>query len=470
MNYDIDFLSYKKAFPPVAETTRLQKYVSNRKLWGGDKSDFKERYLQLFGPEDMTTWQFNFNWYRKISKVFADLLFGEMPVITIGEATSPEQKFLNTILQTSDFKTLGYSATIDLSRFGTAVLKPMIKNNKLIIDVISPGFWFPIFDPTTRKDVLEDYICWEVGETLYVERNTPGQLETRTYRLKEGFLYAMLTSEIVETGVQESLIIPIQNLITSEDVFGLSDYEDIETIVCELETRFSQWSRILDKHSDPAVYGPMSVISKDPLTKETTANLVNKYIGLHSGETAPGYLVWDAQLTAVIAEVDKLMQQLYSLSETSPALFGELATGLANSGTALKRLLLAPLMKASRLRNAFDNQLKQVLAIGSQLAVAKGVPEAVFLDKMLINISWQDGLPADPAEQINEEAMAKSAGLTSTESALQRIWGLSGEALQAEMAKIKEERLSQAVNPPTNPLPALSATVAGVTLTNESNQ
>ena len=64
-------------------------------------------------------------------------------------------------------------------------------------------------------------------------------------------------------------------------------------------------------------------------------------------ENPPGYVTWDGQLEAAFKQIDLLMEQLYILSETSAAAFGQLKAGLAESGTALRRLMMAPLAKVN---------------------------------------------------------------------------------------------------------------------------
>jgi hypothetical protein len=90
------------------------------------------------------------------------------------------------------------------------------------------------------------------------------------------------------------------------------------------------------------------------------------------GEQPPGYVTWDGQLEAAFKQIDLLMEQLYILSETSAAAFGQLKAGLAESGTALRRLMMAPLAKVNRIRMRFDPALKEVLWLASMLGEGAG--------------------------------------------------------------------------------------------------
>jgi hypothetical protein len=135
------------------------------------------------------------------------------------------------------------------------------------------------------------------------------------------------------------------------------------------------------------------------------------------------------------------MEQLYILSETSAAAFGQLKSGLAESGTALRRLMMAPLAKVNRIRMRFDPALKEVLWLASILERAQGMAGAVGLED--IHIDWKDGLPDDEQELTQNEVQRYTAGLTSLESSLRRLYGLEGEALQEEIDRIRGEQAGQ---------------------------
>ena len=247
----------------------------------------------------------------------------------------------------------------------------------------------------------------------------------------------MLEERVQETGVDEFLVVPVNNIVTTDRVTGLDDYSDLDGIIQELETRAAQISRILDKHADPSMYGPDSAATVDPLTGKATYRAGGKYYPVMPDEDPPGYITWDGQLEAAFKQMDLLMEQLYAISETSPAAFGQLKAGLAESGSALRRLMLAPLAKVNRIRMRFDPALKDALYLASALEVAQRRTGAVLLES--IRVDWQDGLPADEIEQTTIETQRKTAGLTSTESSLKRLYGLEGAALQEELQRIQDD-------------------------------
>ena len=133
------------------------------------------------------------------------------------------------------------------------------------------------------------------------------------------------------------------------------------------------------------------------------------------------------------------MQQFYMLSETSPAVFGDVKNGLAESGSALKRLLMVPLAKVNRIRLDFDFGLKEVIRLAALLDSGKAVKPVIL---------WKDGLPDDEAETVQVEATAVAAGITSKLSAMKRAYGYDDKQAADEQEQIEKE--TPAIAEPVN--------------------
>jgi hypothetical protein len=222
----------------------------------------------------------------------------------------------------------------------------------------------------------------------------------------------------------------------------MDDYDDLGSIISELEVRVGQIARILDKHSDPNMYGPASALEENPTTGEMTFQGGGKFFPLDVGDTPPGYMIWDGQLNAAFKQIELLMEQLYTLSETSAAAFGNLKAGMAESGSALKRLMMAPLAKTNRIRMRLDPALRKAIQLCAALEKAQGMKGAVELPS--ITIQWQDGLPTDEMELTNIMTARKQAGLISTESAILRMDGLKDEQMETELNRIAAEQMQTA--------------------------
>ncbi|MCP1391887.1 MAG: phage portal protein, partial [Methanothrix harundinacea] len=391
------------------------------------------------------------------------------------------QDVLDRITEANDLDILVYDLFADVLRFGNGVLKVRFDPRRGgIVERVDPRYWFPVVSPDDSKNVLAHCICYNFSQYedhiergyLRVEIHKPGSIENRLFRLDSG---QAITSELpisalerysgmqseVKTGIDDFLIVPVASLLSSDGVYGLDDYAGIEALVRELEKRLIRTSRTLDKFSDPNLLWPRASEDYiDPLTGEeiepTEIELGGgRYIIYPMGTGDPNsggfyphlpqYLVWDANLGANFAQIEEIKSQLMALGEISPALLGDTRNGLAESGSALKRLAIPTLAKVARLRARVKRPLLSALRLCARLEAASRYPGAGELQNL--TIEWRSALPPDPLESADIEMKRKTAGLTSTRSALARLDpDASDEDLAWEEAKIAEEQRETSYN------------------------
>jgi hypothetical protein len=448
----LSFISPGKPWPPPTEAERLERYAQNRLLFEGKHEQVFRDWIRLLREDQQATLEMVLNWHKRLTLLFADLLLGEPPRISAGDQDSPEQEAAERIIEDNGLFNVAYEVALDVSRYGTGIFKVRY-DGRAIIEGQQPAIWFPVVKPDNIKETQAHVLAWayeedtqERGKTvtkkyLQTEIHEKGRLITAKYPIENNIIGPALEYAETETGIDEFLVVPVNNILTTDRVTGLDDYSDLDSIIQELEVRIAQISRILDKHADPNMYGPDTALEHDPATGQWGYRGGGKYFPVGQGEQAPGYVTWDGQLEAAFRQIDLLMEQLYILSETSAAAFGQLKAGLAESGTALKRLMMAPLAKVNRIRMRFDPALREVIWLASILEKAQGMSEAVVLED--IHIDWKDGLPDDDNELTQNETQRYTAGLTSLESALRRLYGLEGDALQEEIERIKGEQTWQ---------------------------
>jgi hypothetical protein len=448
----LNFLSPGQPWPPPAEVERLERYAQNKLLFEGKHEQVFRDWIRLLREDQQATLEMVLNWHKRLTLLFADLLLGEPPKIIAGDQDSPEQEAAERIIEGNGLFNVAYEVTLDVSRYGTGIFKVRY-DSRAIIEGQQPAIWFPVVAPDNIKDIQAHVLAWtyeedtqERGKTvtkkyLQTEIHERGRIISAKYPIENNIIGPAIEYAETETGIDEFLIVPVNNILTTDRVTGLDDYSDLDSIIQELEVRIAQISRILDKHADPNMYGPDTALEHDPTTGRWEYRGGGKYFPVGQGEQAPGYVTWDGQLEAAFKQIDLLMEQLYILSETSTAAFGQLKAGLAESGTALRRLMMAPLAKVNRIRMRFDPALKEVLWLASLLEKAQGMAGAIVLEN--IHIDWKDGLPDDEQEVTQNETQRYTAGLTSLESALRRLYGLEGEALQEEIERIRGEQAGQ---------------------------
>lgn len=449
---DINFLSAGQKWPPPSEIERLALYDNNKKLFEGKHDQVYKDWVRLLREDQKAILEIILNWPKRLSTLWADLLLGESPRITAGEEGSPEQQVLERIINDNDLINVAYEVALDVSRFGTGLFK-IRYDGRAIIEGQPPLIWFPVVRPDNLKEIVAHVLAWAWEEEiqglfgtkkiqhLKAEIHEKGKVTTVEYIVKDSKISQEISREEQQTGIDDFLIVPVNNVLTTDRVTGIDDYSDLDSIIQELEIRIAQISRILDKHADPNMYGPETALEKDPETGQWTFRGGGKYFPVGDGEQPPGYVTWDGQLEAAFKQIELLMEQFYALSETSAAAFGQLKQGLVESGSALRRLMMAPLAKVNRIRMRFDPALKKVLRLASELEVAQGMAGAVKLEN--INIAWRDGLPEDEMEKTQIYSLRVQNGLASRETALKNLYEYDTQTLRDELLKITAEANQQ---------------------------
>ncbi len=441
---DLSFLGPGKPWPPPSERERLERYVYNRKLFANDCDDkYREqskRIERVIGDyQEVVSYHLALNYPKRVSMKTADLLLGEPPKWDAGEQTG----VLDRIADRSSLIGTLREIALDISMCGDGLLYIRRTEQGGVIDIAAPETWFPVVSPDNVKDVIYHVLAWTYAigegdarkEYLKLVIHERGQFTEREHLLDAGRIGKRMADDLVTpTGLRDFAIIHVPNSTTSRQLHGIDDYVDIDSIVAELEIRFDQIAKVLDKHTAPTMQGPACALVKDAAGNDIfpAGNYVINQD--ENGNTANvGYLTWDAQLAANFQMIDKLIEQLYTQSEMGAAIFGDVAnkSGSIPSGTALRRMMISPLAKVSRIREKLDPALKRALKMAAQL------------DNVKINdisIAWQDGLPDDPKE--SAEIMQIRTGNKATisqYSAIQKLDGRTDVDIDAELELIRQD-------------------------------
>ncbi len=381
------------------------------------------------------------------------------PRFSAADEASAEQEAIDRLVHDNELPVTMYELALDISRFGDGLLLVRLEPGRsAIIEAISPQVWFPVVSPVNVRVITAHVLGWtyDVGTGrekrtyLRAQIHTAGRIEHRLYEVAQGRIRQQLDGAAVEPGWVEGeetrvgapLVIQAPGLRTSDQLHGMDDYGDIISIVQELSARVAQISRILDKHADPSMFGSAENTRVDPTTGETAVDAAGgRYYVVGDGEQPPGYVTWDGQLAAAFTELERLLELFYITSETTPAAFGQLKAGLAESGSALKRLLLAPLAKVNRIRLRVDPRVRQAIRLAADLERANGRDTPAIGDLV---IDWKDGLPEDIREAVQLETWRVGAGIGSRYKAVQRLDGGNDESVTEELDRIAEDQASAA--------------------------
>lgn len=439
------FLEVGQTFPPFDERVRLNKYRDNKYLYEGEHAKVFSRWAKTAGVDDLSV---IVNWHKRLSVLWADMVFGQQP-----EFTADNQEAFDNFMLRNDLMERLHECCIDVSRMGTGILKVRYDNG-VIIESVPAEIWFPVVNPNSIKQVDKHVLAWKWKESvdktenwyLSVEVHERGTVTYRTYALTSDMgISTLLEEEVEQTGIDEFLVRPIHNITSSDKLYGSSDYTDIDSLIEEVEMRLTQIGRVLDKHADPSMYGDEDALEFDEMSGEYVVRGGGSFYPVHEGGTAPAYITWDADLAEAREEIKVLMEQFYYLTNTSPSAFGEMNQGRVESAAGLKSLLMATVMKANRMKTRFNSALNEIFRVANRMEELRG---GGSFGSVLIE--FRDALPEDYRELTNTEVNRFNAGLSSVESAIGRMDGLTGKHLQEEVERIRKQENLEGDNNGTN--------------------
>jgi len=448
---------------PVSEVDRITRCIQNERLFMGEHQKVYLALLHLFSDH---TAEYNkiisiFNFHKRLSTLWADFLFGEAPKVSASETPgSPEQQYLNGFINRNQYWMLQHARQIDVSRFGQGIIEAFYDGQACHLQLIHPTKYFQVGG---SDGITAHVVAWLEplkGDTsrLNVRIHRPGEVETRRYQVSgAGKIISDPESEPISyTGVNRPLVSVVDNMFTSS-VAPMDDYRDIDPIIKRIEARLTRVGRILDVHSEPLLVLPefSGAFHRNENDGKVVYDSKLKVFELPKEGMPPQYITWEGQLAAAFSEIDALMRQLYIVSETCEACFEPAKLGAQVSGTALRLMLFVPLKKVDRLKLVADPIIKSELKLFADFERASGIEGSPPLGD--ISIQWQDGLPNDFRETVQNVTLLKTQGLIWDEMALKLLFGLEGDALQEALDKLHGTA-------PTAPGPA-TATSTGPVVT-----
>jgi hypothetical protein len=437
-------------YPPTAHQERVLGYARFEKLFLGRH---KELWNIQPGKYQLRRYIIA-NFAGLISRLSADLLFGEYPDFLVAEEDEPAAEALAQIVIQNSLELMCYESALANSFRGDAVLKvrwgkrtPQSEQPEAIIEEVPAGIYFPEIDEDDVRRVLRVTLAWVKTDPtnpgmryLRLEEHEPGVIRHRLLRFTGGRATEQVPLETFEayrglpeeeeTGLDHIPIFHVPNFRYGSRFWGISDYEGLESLFEALNNRYSQIDVVLDKHVAPKIILPPGFIDEEG----KVAFQHMEAIQIDPGSSPPSYMTWEGQLAAAYQQVERLEELLFICSETSPSAFGLTKYGTVESGRALKLRLIRTLAKINRKRLYYDAALKSALLTAQILDVTHGSGRYEPAEP---TIQWADGLPEDMVEMVEIESQRLTAGNTSMESSVRRLDG--PDAVEAEMERIAEE-------------------------------
>lgn len=433
---NLSWLAPGAKFPPASEEKRIKQYRENERLFLTEHDQvWKKRFEALAEKYKKKNYNVDtvINYHQLLSKKTADFVCGESPKI---ETENDTDKVMR-LLQKQRFFSMLYEAIIDVSRYGNGVIKFVGQT----ASAVSPQYWFPIVDPANLKNIQKHVIAYPTNSDaagkmteLYAEIHTAGSIETRKYKYDADTKIIgeqLSIPEAVETKLNVPAVQVLTNLTHSGSVYGLDDYNIINSIIAKIMWRLHCADTILDKHSEPSMSGPESALEYDEKVQMWFVSLGNYFKRPSNEDPDVKYVTWDGNLENNFKELELLLDQLYILTEMGQA-FADAEGGSDSSGTALKLRMVSPRIKAQRIVSLNDDIVKTIIY---QLAKLNGIN----IDYDNLTIHWCDGLPIDEVEQTNTLVAATGGKAIMSQYTALKKRGLSDDAVEKEIQQIRDE-------------------------------
>lgn len=382
---------------------RLANYERYRNLY---RSNFAKPFANVLRkirrryPLGTTTAQslVEVNLFKALTDFFKYLTTNNEFVINLDDNVKPVWE---KIAEENNFIAVLKEICVDNSRFGDALFKVALVDDRVKIFSVCPDCWFPVFNNGNLNDLAGHILIYDIfkdGKAYkHIEKIHKGYIENEVWQVANGVLSVKIEN-VEEFGLKDIddfsdkwndfVLFPVKNSTESDCYYGESDYKLCESIIEEIMLTVSQNSKIINRHANPKLAGSIENTEMNPATGER--HFPNSdFIAIGSDGTKPEYITADLQAEAIKSHINTLMQFFYILTKTPPQAYGVDLSGNL-SGESLRKLFMAPVAKVEDIRAvSLNNAIVKVV----QCALAfSGYKDAK------VSIDWGDVIKLDKAE------------------------------------------------------------------------
>lgn len=271
------------------------------------------------------------------------------------------QQVWDEIAKENNFITVLKEVCIDNSRFGDALFKVAVKDDKVKIFSICPDCWLPVFNNGNLNELQGHILVFDLfknGKNFkHIEKIHKGYIENEVWETSNGNL-ARLVQNIEEFGLKpvddfsdkwnDFVLFPVKNSTESDSFFGESDYKACESVIEEIMLTISQNSKIINRHANPKLAGSIENTELNPITGERIFPNAD-FLTIGKDGAKPEYITADLQADAIKNHIDMLLQFFYMLTKTPPQAYG-IDVQANMSGESLKYILNSAIAKVDDIR------------------------------------------------------------------------------------------------------------------------
>jgi len=454
---DLSFIAPGKPWPPedLDEKARLAEHAFNRCLYNNQHEVFSKYAAYLRDKEDDDKKiTIILGWPEKATTTYVNLCIGEAPDVEINDVDVVEERPDEEVL-------------IDVSRYGLGLYEPTQDG----IFPQNPENCYLVNAPGNIRKVTE-YVFFSqfnVEKQTFIKFTIHGKgfIQHLIYVVKEGKLgerqdlakypaYAGLLIDketgIQKTGVDDILIVRVDNALSSERRYGRSDYTpSVCSWIEALELAFARREEVLAKFARPVFQAPESAFNHFNHAKQVWEIHLDEPILLEPGSLRAEFLTWQAELGAVEQAIQDKMDQLLQMLD----LVKQEELGKAESGTALAFRLIPTTSRVRKFATGLKKAIPKVHSLYSKLQVALGQGgEAIEPED--VSIVFYDGIPDDQKQladiegvKANTLSVLVTARILSPKAALRAAYDmgilmpLPGMSIEDSIVEIAREAKEQ---------------------------
>lgn len=473
-----DYTNYN--FPEREDIERLRCYNLYHNVYRGNHEYVFINSGQFKYGYDVSREYISINFCSAATKLFASRLFGQPASYSCDDVSTTD--YMNYVAETNSLADINIKAARGASYRGDSVYKVRYDSNeqKILIETVDPAMCSVETDDLNNKKIVEitinnilcetddkgkeqhfiweeehkmiDGIGWIFNHLYSAKKSKHNDLFIVDYENElplESLEETANLEPATNTGLDCLMVVWVANDGDDEcGIYGISDYEDLVHIQGELNNRYTQRAEILDKHSDPFLFGPEDLVDE---WGTVAIGKNSKFIPLRDGEDGTkvvGYITWDAQLASVEKEIEELIRDFASIAQIDHHVLIDLtAGGNPPSGRALKLSQTRTQTRVLSKQLVFGKALKSVFSIVTKLAqlvVLEWKGSIKPLNEQDVVIEFSDGLPSDRMGDIEEQVAMVDGGVQSKVRAIQKLHGVSIEEAIKILDEIKSEQGSNA--------------------------
>ena len=488
---NLDFLNKGQIFPPLSEAKRIGACADYDLMFDGntyavEERHFKETLRNLNKLARLLGWTdsyvaVEYNYFKLLSKKTADFVCGEIPDITANNADeklmAKEQETLDLIRTSTNFDLKHYDAWLDVSKYGEEYFRVYTRDKKNTFTLQCPAMIIRVMDEEDDYEVKNYVVAWlsDNCKVLKVQIHFKGYYIARSYSLTpciggEPFanqrryesaavvndksdLYTLVrdrhTEEIfrcsffkikdqlaaderIETHLDDFAIVPITGIMDAERNHGISDYDDISSIVSQMQRTMTQVQLIFDKYTTPTMGVPVEALNECVENGENIVE-IGRAIGIPEGGVMPQFIEPDlTRLEMYFRQLEFSIARIKELSEMGAAFNADSSVGNVAVET-MKATYTSALKKAERLTTKNTDNIKRLLHLISLVGYDCAVPVED------ISITWYDGLPNDEEKDVRVATMKVQGGLTSRKTEFKNRFNGTEEGFDSVWEQLLQE-------------------------------